>query len=158
VTDVEFEGLEQVRTGLARLSLGTAARESGLSIDRLRAVEGGVPPPVFEIERLASVYSVEADSLWDEPIRVPSGDEVVLLTSLDEFTELGDLTRAKILRAASAARDFVWLRRLVDETELPWFPPPPPSSCHRGSRVRLSPRLSVGNARSESNRSAPCAN
>ena len=126
MTDVEVEGLEQVRTGLARLSLGTAARESGLAIDRPRAVEGGAPPSVFEIERLARVYSVEADCLWDEPIRVPSGDEVVLLTSLDEFTEVGDLTRAKILRAASAARDFVWLRRLVDEPEPPWFPPPPP--------------------------------
>ena len=63
MTDVEVEGLEQVRTGLARLSLGTAARESGLAIDRPRAVEGGAPPSVFEIERLARVYSVEADCL-----------------------------------------------------------------------------------------------
>ncbi len=112
----EFTGLGDLRGRLARLSIATAAREAGLAVERLRAIEDGAAPSVFEIERLAMAYSVEPDALWDEPIRVGSDDCVTVLASQEEFGEFGDLTRAKILRVASATRDLRTLHELLGDS------------------------------------------
>ena len=119
---MQYSGLGEVRTELAHLSLGTAAREAGLSPERLLAIETGDAPSVLGFERLAGVYGVDADVLWDEPVRIERQDGVVLLTSLDEFKALSDVTRARILRAANAARDLRSLRDLLGEASDRWCP------------------------------------
>lgn len=115
MTTQEFAGLGDLRVKLARLSLPTAATAAPIDPDRLRALEAGAAPDVFEIEQLAAVYGVDADALWDDSIRLDPEDGVTVLASLGEFVEVGDLTRLKMLRAANAARDLTSLRRWLDE-------------------------------------------
>jgi len=74
--------------------------------------EQGAIPTVFEIETLSKVYGIDAELLSEEPIRLAPGDVVEVMTSLDEFRELDDITRFKIVAAANAARDLVRLRQL----------------------------------------------
>lgn len=146
----EFAGLAELRKRHARLSIATAARGAGLATDRLHAIEAGAPPSVFEIERLAGVYAVDPDALWDDPIRIADGDSVSLLTSLDEFSDVGDMTRARILRVALAARDLKRLRELLGVTHAPWHPAAPPrrlqpyqQGAELAERVRREMRLGV---------------
>lgn len=113
---LEFSGLRDLRERLVRLSLETSATQARLEKSHLQALEEGtLVPSVLDIERLAAVYGVDPDCLWDEPILVDPQDAVSLLASLEEYAEVGDLTRARILRVANAARDLVELRRLLGE-------------------------------------------
>ena len=117
-----FQGLRDLRERLVRLSLGTVAEQAHLEKEHLRDLEEGrTEPSVLDVERLAAVYSVDPDCLWDDPIRVDPQDAVSLLASLQEYAEVGDMTRVRILRAASAARDLVELRELLGEQ--PVLPP-----------------------------------
>lgn len=115
----EFSSLADVRVRAARLSIATAATAAGLRLDRLRAIENGATPTVFELERLGQAYGVDADTLGDEPIRFTADDGVMLLASLDEFAEVTDITRARILQAANAARDLTSVRRLLGDDLTP---------------------------------------
>lgn len=117
--DHELAGLAAVRQKLARLSIATASSASGLTTERLRTIEQGAPPTAFELERLGEVYGVDPDALWDEPVKLAASDGVVVLTSLNEFAEVNELTRVKILRAANAARDLADLRALLGEEVTP---------------------------------------
>ncbi|HEU4409318.1 MAG TPA: XRE family transcriptional regulator [Polyangiaceae bacterium] len=108
---VTFSGLRELRERLLGFRPETVAELTGLGRARLEAIERGEAPSVYELERLADAYGVDPDILWDEPIVVPAGHGVQALASLEEFQELGDMTRARVVRAANAARDLVVLRR-----------------------------------------------
>jgi Zn-dependent peptidase ImmA (M78 family) len=129
MNDTVYNDLRAMRDGLTRLREGTVAAEAGLSLQRLREIERGGEPSVYELEQLAAVYGVDVESLFDEPIRLPHGDGVNLLASLDEFRDLDDVRRVRVLRAASAARELVQVRRRLGEAaiDLPRLPVPDPA-------------------------------
>lgn len=101
----EFSGLKELREQLTGYSLAFAARSTKIAPDRLHAIESGESAALWELDRLANLYGVDADVLEEEPIRLSPGDGVALLASLEEFREVGDAVRARILAAANAARD-----------------------------------------------------
>lgn len=74
---------------------------------------------MLEIERLGAAYGIDADRLWDEPIVLAHGDGIAVLTSLEEYANVSDLVRARMIQAASAAKDLVTLRRLLGEVGPP---------------------------------------
>ena len=121
-----YEDLGDLRERLVHLRGDTVASQSGLNVARIREIERGDEPSVYELEQFASVYGLDVETLWESPIRLGQGDGVNLLASLDEFRDLDDLGRARILRAASAARDLVTLRQKLGEhsMELPRLPTP----------------------------------
>lgn len=143
-----FQDLGELRRSLVRLRIETAAAQSGLTVARLRELEGGDEPTVYELERLASAYGIEADTLFDVPIVLNAGDGVNLLASLDEFRDIDDLGRARILRAAAAARELVTLRRrLRDESpELLHLAAPSPSDApfRQGAELAMELRREFG--------------
>jgi Zn-dependent peptidase ImmA (M78 family)/transcriptional regulator with XRE-family HTH domain len=122
----EYENLKSLREQLVRLRIDTVASQSGLSATRIREIEEGDEPTVCELELLAAAYGLDVETLWDSPIRLAQGDGVELLPSLEEFRDLNDIVRARILRAAAAARDLVTVQRKlgVDVPALPTLPRP----------------------------------
>jgi Zn-dependent peptidase ImmA (M78 family) len=118
-SSVAFENLRELRETLVYLRIDTVARETGIAVERLRAIELGANATVYEAEHLAALYGVDFDALYDTPIRVSATDCVGALPSLEEFREQDDLVRVKILRAASAAQDVVKLRRLLGQPVIP---------------------------------------
>lgn len=114
-----FQNLIRLREDLVGLSLAGAAEASGLSKARLREIESGEEASVFELDRIAEAYGVDADALFDRPIRVQASDGISMLASMDEYRELTDWTRARIVRAANAARDLKTLRQCLGRTASP---------------------------------------
>lgn len=100
-----FETLRELREGLFGFGLRFVADHAGIPLERLDSIEGGECPTLDELERLAALYGLDADMLEDEPIRLQPGDALPCLASIDEFAEVGDLVRARIIAAARAARD-----------------------------------------------------
>jgi Zn-dependent peptidase ImmA (M78 family)/transcriptional regulator with XRE-family HTH domain len=116
-----FKDLQEVREQLVCMSLDFVSRRSGIDSQRLAALERGeTPATVEELERLAGLYGVEADLLEYEPIELAPGDGVACLTSAPEFRDIGDAVRAKIIAAASAARDLVRLETMLGSNGLRW--------------------------------------
>ncbi len=116
-----FENLGEVREQLVRMGREFVARAAGIELARLDELErGDVVPTLDELERLAALYGVEADTLEDEPIQLSFGDGVACLTRTAEYREIGDATRAKIIGAANAARDVVQLEKLLGATTSRW--------------------------------------
>src|SRR5262249_35179281 len=110
-----FENLRALRERLG-YRLEGVVRLTRIAHDRLQAIEAGdAPPTVYETEELGRLYGVDADVLADEPIKVPSSDTVQALASLDEFRLVGDSVRARIVAAAQASCDLVWLRKQLKE-------------------------------------------
>ena len=109
----------------------TVARLARISVERLRAIEQGASPSVYEIEELARVYGIDAEILADEPIKLSKGDGIAVLTSRDEFRDLSDIVRARIVAAANAARDLGTLRRLLGGRD--------PRNDFRAERPSLKP-------------------
>lgn len=107
-----FENLRELRQSLVRYSFNFVARHAAISAERLSAIEAGELPSLDELERLAVLYGVDAELLEEEPITLEAGDAIGALPSLDEFRDLGDLVRMRIIAAARAARDLVTLERL----------------------------------------------
>src|SRR5690606_3030254 len=88
--------------------------------ERLRAIEEqGEPPTIAELESLARLYGIDADTLAEEPIQLTVGDGVELLTLLEEFRSVDDSTRRRIIAAANATRDLVTLHRRSGQKEDP---------------------------------------
>lgn len=114
-----YAGLRELRERMFRFRPGTVAHLARIEEARLEQIEAGDAPSVFELEALAEVYGLDSDVLWDEPIVVPSEDAAAALASQDEFHDLGDMTRARLVRAARAAKDLVSLRRLLDLAPAP---------------------------------------
>lgn len=119
-----FADLRELRERLMGFRLDTVATLTGIAPTRLEAIEGGEAASVLELELLADAYGVDSDLLWDDPIVVPAGHGAYALASLEEFRELGDMTRARVVRAANAARVLVFLRRRlhIDPLALPRLP------------------------------------
>jgi Zn-dependent peptidase ImmA (M78 family) len=115
IGEEQFPGLAAVRQRLAKLSIATAASEAGLETERLRAIEEGDAPTVDELERIGDAYGVDADALSDDNLKLGADDGVLVLTRLDEFAEVSEHTRVRMLRAANAARDLITLRRTLGD-------------------------------------------
>lgn len=143
-----FKDLRDLREHLANLRAVTVAELRQIPRGRLNDIEEGAPPSILEIERLAAVYGIDADALWDEPIHLGDADAIGVLTSQDEFRQVSDMTRAKMLRAASAARDLVTLHQLVGDgiepvPKLPAFNPIL-TPYQQGAELAHSLRRSLG--------------
>ncbi|MBK8254667.1 MAG: ImmA/IrrE family metallo-endopeptidase [Polyangiaceae bacterium] len=80
---------------------------------RLTAIEGGSEPTFFELEELARVFGIDSDALSDEHIVLQASDAPSTLASLDEFRDIGEEVRVRILAAATAAKDVVALKKLL---------------------------------------------
>lgn len=116
-----FENLREVRDQLVGMDRDFVARASRIGVSRLEAIEcGDVAPTIDELERLALLYGVDAETLEDEPIQLSYGDGVAFLTRTSEFREIGDAVRAKIIAVANAARDLGELERLLGHTISRW--------------------------------------
>lgn len=109
--------LRDVREVLFGLRLDTVAQASKLSSTRLAQIEDGDDPTVYELEQLASVYGIDSDRLAESPVSFKQGDGIQLLASLDEFRELGDMVRLRVMHAAAAARDLVTLQKMESPTD-----------------------------------------
>jgi Zn-dependent peptidase ImmA (M78 family) len=113
-----YQNLREVREKLLGYRHDeTVARLARISIDRLRAIESGAAPSVYEIEELSRVYGIDADILADEPIVLSKGDGISVLTLREEFRDLSDVVRARIVAAANAARDLGTLRKLLGQPD-----------------------------------------
>src|SRR5262249_23904329 len=87
--------------------------------ERLERIESGAEvATIFEVEALAQVYGIDAEHLAQDPIRLTPGDGVVTLASLNEFRDLDDVTRARVVAAANAARDMVRLRKIAGSDDV----------------------------------------
>lgn len=143
-----YQNLGDLRRGLVRLRIETAAAQSGLTVPRLRELERGEEPTIDELEGIAWAYGIEADALFDMPIVLNPGDGVNALASLDEFRDIDDLGRARILRASAAARELVTLRRRLGEAapELLQLPAPSPSDApyRQGADLAMALRRELG--------------
>lgn len=118
MTGARFDNLAELRSRLLGFSQKGVSRLTGIELARLAAIEGVEPPAVWELERLADLYGIDAEQLADQPIELTEGDGVETMASLDEFRDLGDTVRARVLSAARAARDLHSLRQLT-ETSVP---------------------------------------
>ncbi len=110
-----YNTLKDVREKLAALSVATAAAEARMTVARLHAIERGDAASVVELEHLAPVYGLQSEDLMDDPIQVRDNDGISVLTSVTEFRDVTELTRARIIKAANAARDLVSLRKLTGD-------------------------------------------
>jgi Zn-dependent peptidase ImmA (M78 family) len=109
-----WNNLGDIRAKLLGYRRETVARMAGIALERLEAIEEhGEIPSVFEVDALSRLYGIAPEILGEEPIRLAPGDSVVTLTSLEEFRGLDDVTRARVVAAANAARDLVELRKLA---------------------------------------------
>jgi Zn-dependent peptidase ImmA (M78 family) len=114
-----YTGLRELRERLFGFRLDTVADLARLSSSRLREIEAGEDPSVDELETLAEAYGLDADLLWEEPIVIPRTHMASALASQSEFRELGDMTRARLIRASRAAQDLVRLRTMLGEKSEP---------------------------------------
>jgi hypothetical protein len=113
VSSKSYKSLKEVRENLGYRSLETVARQARVSIERLHAIEEGAAPSVYEVEELGRVYGIDPEILADEPITLSPGDGVEVLTLRQEFRDVSDVVRGRIVAAANAARDLGSLRKLM---------------------------------------------
>ncbi|HVZ86650.1 MAG TPA: XRE family transcriptional regulator [Polyangia bacterium] len=118
MTSKSYNNLKEVREGLGYRSLETVARLARISTDRMCAIEGGAPPSVYEVEELGRVYGIEPDILSDVPITLSPGDGVEVLTLRQEFRDVSDIVRTRIVAAANAARDLTSLRKILGRGDI----------------------------------------
>ncbi|WP_428265766.1 ImmA/IrrE family metallo-endopeptidase [Haliangium sp.] len=109
---MRLQNLKDVRERLLGYKLSSVARLTSLSLERLQAIEAGDEPDFYELSLLARVYGIDIEKLVEQPIHLAPGDGIELLTSMDEFKEIDDVTRARVVAAANAARDLVTLFEL----------------------------------------------
>jgi Zn-dependent peptidase ImmA (M78 family) len=102
--------IRQIRESLIGYRLASAARYAGISVRRLNEIENGAEPSFYEIEELARVYGIDSEALDQDQIDVKMGDSVRVLASQDEFKDLDDAIRLKVVQAANAAKDLATLR------------------------------------------------
>jgi Zn-dependent peptidase ImmA (M78 family)/transcriptional regulator with XRE-family HTH domain len=119
-----FANLQELREKLLGYRRESVARLTGLPLDRLEAIEEGrSQPTVYDLELLGPIYGLDAEALSEEPIQIATDDAIETLACLEEFKELGDVVRARIVAAANAARDARRLQRLngIDVIPMPTF-------------------------------------
>ena len=110
-----YKNLKDLRERLYRYQLETVARFAQMEVPRLQAIEEGrVPPTVWESEELANLYGLDADTLFEWPIHLATDDAIGVLASLEEFHEISDRVKMRIVSAANAARDVIALKRQIN--------------------------------------------
>jgi Zn-dependent peptidase ImmA (M78 family)/transcriptional regulator with XRE-family HTH domain len=101
-----FETLRELREGLFRFGFRFVAERARIQPERLARIESGDELPTLdELERLGALYGLDAEVLEEEPIRLQSGDALPCLASMNEFADIGDLGRARIIAASRAAAE-----------------------------------------------------
>ncbi|PRP90420.1 hypothetical protein ENSA5_65120 [Enhygromyxa salina] len=108
----DYENLRDLRESLYHHSLTFVSRHASIPVERLARIEAGEPASLDELERLAELYGLDAEQLEEEPVVLASGDSIRALPNLDEFRELGELARSRVIQAARAARDLIRLENL----------------------------------------------
>ncbi len=89
----------------------SVAEATHIDLPRLQELENGDFMTVLEASELATVYGLDLLAISTTPIVQDRGIEV--LTSLDEFREISDVLRMRVVRAANAARELRELRSLL---------------------------------------------
>lgn len=132
-----YPNLKELREKLIGYKLASVARLSGLSLERVIALECDTSEPtIYELEKLAALYGIDAETLSERPIQVADSDAIQVLPSLPEFQDLTDTVRARVVAAATAARDLRTLQALNDmqrptlEPLLPGLVPPSAKASH----------------------------
>jgi Zn-dependent peptidase ImmA (M78 family) len=106
--------LKDVRERLLHYRFESVARLADISRDRLKSIEdGSSAPTVYEAEMLSRIYGIDAERLTEEPITLDHSDSVRTLALLDEFKDLDDQVRARVVFSANAARDLKRLRLIA---------------------------------------------
>lgn len=110
-----LKNLKDVRERLLGYRPETVARIAGVPVERLEQIETDrAVATVFELEELSRIYGIDYELLLNRPIRLGPNDVVGAFASLDEFHEIGDLQRLRIIETANAARELRSLETLLD--------------------------------------------
>lgn len=105
--------IRQIRENLIGYQLASAARYAGISVERLNEIENGAEPSFYEIEELARIYGIDSETLDQAQIDLKMGDSVRVLTSQEEFRDLDDAIRLRVVQAANAAKDLATLKAIT---------------------------------------------
>ncbi len=105
--------IRQIRENVIGYKLASAARYAGISVERLNEIENGEEPSFYEMEELARVYGIDSETLDQTQIDLKVGDGVRVLASQEEFKDLDDAIRLRVVEAANAAKDLATLRAII---------------------------------------------
>jgi Zn-dependent peptidase ImmA (M78 family)/transcriptional regulator with XRE-family HTH domain len=105
--------IRHIRENLIGYQLASAARYAGISVGRLNEIENGADPSFYEIEELARIYGIDSETLDQAQIDLEVGDSVRVLASQEEFKDLDDAIRLRVVEAANAAKDLATLRAIT---------------------------------------------
>lgn len=119
--------IRQIRENVIGYQLASAARYAGISVGRLCEIENGAEPSFYELEELGRIYGIDPETLDQAQIDLKVGDSVRVLASQEEFEDLDDAIRLKVVEAANAAKDLTTLRTIIgaqvsDSVTQPEFP------------------------------------
>jgi len=106
--------IRQIRENLIGYQIASAARYAGISVERLNEIENGAEPSFYEIEELSRIYGIDSETLDQAQIDLKVGDGVTVLASQEEFEDLDDAIRLRVVEAANAAKDLATLRAMID--------------------------------------------
>ena len=129
-----FANLRELREKLLGYQRDAVSRLGNIPLDRLRDIEEGRDAPtVSELETLSALYGLAPEMLAEEPIALQLGDGIEVIASLDEFREISDVTKSRIVAVSNAAVDLADLRRRIGVSAEPfkWTLPP-----HRTAETR----------------------
>jgi len=147
-----FANLRELREKLLGYQRDAVSRLGNIPLDRLRDIEEGRDAPtVSELETLSALYGLAPEVLAEEPISLQPGDGIEVMASLDEFREVSDATKSRIVAVSNAAVDLADLRRRIGVAPEPfkWTLLPPRTAetrpwavgKHYAERLRASLRL-----------------
>jgi len=142
--------LREFRSALLGFSEEAVVRHSGIRFDRLKEIEkgAGTPLSVWEADALSRLYGVDEEVLTSTPFHVPWGEAVSTLACMEEFREIGDSVRARIVATARAAKDLVTLRDIlgIQQPPVPRLAPGPASEVpwRDGKAIAERARMEIG--------------
>lgn len=130
----QYRNLKELRERLLHYRQESVARLASIELSRLVDIEENRDAPtIYELEALARLYGIEPEILGDVPIKLRSLDSIQAMASLNEFRDVSDNTKARVVAAANAARDLVALKNQAETgadvapSRTPWprLPSPP---------------------------------
>src|SRR5271155_2590396 len=93
-----LKNLKDVRDQFLGYRLDTVARFADIGPERLGQIETDeATPTVFELEQLSRIYGIDYELLLNRPIRLGPAEIVTAFASLNEFREIGDPQRYRII-------------------------------------------------------------
>ncbi|EFK06659.1 helix-turn-helix protein [delta proteobacterium NaphS2] len=107
--------IRQIRENLIGYQMTSAARYAGISVERLTEIENGAEPSFYEIEALSRIYGIDSETLDQVQIDLKAGDSVTVLASQEEYEDLDDAIRLRVVEAANAAKDLLTLRAIIGD-------------------------------------------